>query len=49
MFIKASTAFTRKYKKGTRSFNVIGETVFGNIRREPHGSSHQRELKFVGN
>jgi hypothetical protein len=48
MFIKASAAFIKKHKKGTRSFNTIRETVFGNIRREPYGSNHQRELKFVG-
>jgi hypothetical protein len=49
MFVKVSTVFIRKHKKGTRSFNAIRETIFGNIRREPHGSSYQRELKFIGN
>jgi hypothetical protein len=49
MFIEVSTVFTRKYKKGTRSFNAIRETAFGNNRREPYGSSYQRELKFAEN
>jgi hypothetical protein len=49
MFIKASAVFIRKYKKDTRSFNTIKETVFGNVRREPHGSSYQRELEFAEN
>jgi hypothetical protein len=49
MFIKTSTVFIRKHKKDTKSFNIIRETIFGNIRREPHGSSYQRELKFAGN
>jgi hypothetical protein len=49
MFIKASIVFIRKYKKGTRSFNAIRKAIFRNIRREPHGNSHQRELKFAGN
>jgi hypothetical protein len=49
MFIKASTMGVRKHKKGARSFNIIRETIFGGIRREPHGSSYQRELEFTEN
>jgi hypothetical protein len=44
-----SIVFIRKYKKDTRSFNAIREAIFGNIKREPHGSSYWRELEFVEN